>query len=438
MTRLFAPLLIALLTAGGAAAQEPVEPVEPPVEEPTEADDAQTDDGGEEGDEADASQEPAEPEVPLTPEELERERELAEAVAERAAKREARRIKREEKKAAEEAKRAEKVERQGIKLADQIATVIQEGHSLLEESNLQAARQRFRKANELQGGSSWKALMGLADTELAGENFSLAVREAQNAVKSTTDPALKAEALTFAGSATLAARPETQSARDAAQSGIDMYEAAALRFFIRAVTTAPGEAGEALAHVERRFPSRERSDQIERLMARYLTIEEDAPDETDSDARGRPEESDEATASENAIAHSRRSLLAYEAQLTNSVPTDRAVAVVGTISPPKRTGGPGVEFTPAEGEETRRRVLASFEVDSRGAVRGVTVLNSVNVKLDAAVVKALRRWTYEPARLQDGQPIAVFWLAAVTVKPAPETPAEAPAEDSSGSPGPRR
>jgi TonB family protein len=311
--------------------------------------------------------------------------------------------------------------------------VIQEGHDLLGEGNLQAARQRVRKANELAGGSFWKAQMGLADTELADENFSFAVREAQSAVNSTTDPALKAEALTLAGTATLAARPATQSARDAAQSGIDMYEAAALRFFMRAVTTAPGEADEALAHVERRFPSREGSAQIERLMTRYLSAEEEAPDEADSDV---------ATVSQAAVAHGRRSLLAYEAQLTQSVPGDQAVAVVGAITPPKRTGGPGVEFTPAKGEETRRRVMVSFEVDSRGGVRDVTVLNSVNVKLDATVAKALRQWTYEPARLADGQPIAVFWLAAVTVKPAPEAPeevpAEVPAEDSSGSPGPGR
>jgi TonB family protein len=432
MIRLFAPLLIALLAVGAAAAQDPVEPVEPPVEDSAEsAEEPATQE------DADETQEPtdeseAEAEVPLTPEELEEERERAEAAAERAAKREARRIKREEKKAAEEAKRAEKTEREGIKLADQIATVIQEGHSLLAEGNLQAARQRFRKANELEGGSSWEAQMGLADTELAGENFSLAVREAQNAVKSTTDPALKAEALTFAGNATLAARPATQSARQAAQTGIDMYEAAALRFFMRAVTTAPGEADQALAHLERRFPNSEPSAQIERLMARYLSAEDETPEESDSGT----------TDSQAAIAHGRRSLLAYEAQLTHSVPGDQAVAVVGTITPPKRTGGPGVEFTPAKGEETRRRVVASFEVDSRGGVRNVAVLNSVNLKLDAAVAKALKQWTYEPARLADGQPIAVFWLAAVTVKPAPEAPDQEPADeptgDASGSPGPGR
>jgi TonB family protein len=419
MTRLLAPFLIALLSAASAAAQDPAEPIEPPVEPPVEATE-------EAGDETGVDEEQAEPEVPLTPAELDRQRKLEEEAAERAAKREERRIKRNAKKEAEGAKRLEKERREGVKLAEQIAMLIQEGHDLLGEGELAPARQRFRKANELEAGSSWAAQMGLAKTELAGENFALAVRNAQGAVKSTTQQTLKAEAFTLAGNATLAARPATDSAHSAAKAGIDMYEATALRFFMRAVTAAPGRSKEAMAHIERRFPSREPTTQSERLMARYLAADEETVKEPGEQTAGQ-------TAEQAAAAHAHRALLAYEAQLTGRVPRDLAVAVVGTILPPKRTGGPGVKFTPAKGEESRRRLIVSFEVNAGGGVGAVTVLNSVNENLDAAAVKTLRQWTYEPAQLPDGQPIAVFWLAAVNVQPAPETPA--PEVETEGSAG---
>jgi hypothetical protein len=376
MNRLLATLLIALLAPTLAVAQEPSEPVEPPAEE---ADDSVPQ-------EETAAE--VEPDVPLTPEEEERRRLLAEAAAERAAKREERRLKRETKKLAEEAKRAEKNTRQNLKLAEQITTLMLEGHGLLEEGKFAGARQRFRKANELGNGYSWEANMGLARTELASENFSLAVRDAQRAFASTGLASRQAEALTLAGTVTLAA---AAGSPQALPPGAEMYSNAALRFFMRAATIAPIHSPEAVAHVERHFPSRDISPKAARLLERYLNGGEEAE-----------------------AAQARRVLMAYEAQLSGPPPGDEAVAVVGAILPPVRTGGSRVEFSAEDGEKVRRRSFVSLEVGIEGEVRNVTVLNSLNPRQDAAVVEALERWTYEPAQLPGGQPVAVFWLATVS------------------------
>jgi TonB family protein len=381
MTRLLVTFLIALL-APALAGQEPTEPVRPPLEESAPQEEAEK--------ATEPEQDPVEPEVPLTPEEEERRRKLAEAAAEKAAKREQRKLEREAKKEAEEAKRAEKEARQGVKLADHVAVLILEGHALLEEGKYPEARGRFKKANELERGRSWEAQMGLAQTELASENFALAVRDAQRAVGTTTLDSRKAEALTIAGTAILAARPRLAEGSLELQPGAEMYEHAALRFFMRAVTTAPDEATTARAHLEERFPSRKASPQIARLLERYLE-----------------------TGAEAASAHAVRVLAAYEAQLSQTTPGSEPVAVIGAIVPPVRTGGPGVEFSAKASEEFRKRLIVSFEVTADGEVRGVAVLNSLNSKQDAAVVKALEQWTYEPAQLPGGQTVSVFWMAGV-------------------------
>ena len=180
-----------------------------------------------------------------------------------------------------------------------------------------------------------------------------------------------------------------------------MYERAALRFFWRAVEAAPGESAAALAHLESRFPSQPESPQTRRLLERYLE-----------------------TGFVAVTSHQARVAAAWEAQISQHPPEDEPVAVVGGIVPPRRTGGPKVRFSAVDSKRIRRRLNVAFEVTPSGETRNIAVLDGVNARQDAAVVAALEQWTFEPARLPDGRPIAVFWLSVVNA--APDSPSPGP------------
>lgn len=392
MRRFTMTLVLGLLLVAPVAAQEPTEPIEPPVEEePTESQEPveeTTEEATEE--EARGDEQAAGTEEVLTPEEQERRRKIEQAAAERAAKREERRLRREAKKEQEEAKQAEKKAREVMKTAERADELIEEGYLLIDEGKYGGARERFQKALELHRGRSWRAQMGLAETELAAGDFALAIRDAQRAYRMGGNKMEEAKALTFAGNATLAARPRDPDEPERILEGSEMFEVAAMRYFIRAAALAPDNATEALEHLERRFGFKAADVEQNRFLDKFLASDPEAPSRwTDLVAR------------------------AYEAQLARIPPEGQAVAVAGAITPPKRIRGRPVEFTPEEGEEASQWVIVSFEISPQGEVSGVEVLDSVNGKQDQAVARALGQWTYEPGRLPDGQPVTVFWLAAV-------------------------
>jgi len=399
MTRLLlvSTLCLALLPAIGGAQEPPPAPPEEaeeseqkldsPTQEPETAEET-----GEEGQAEGEGEDEAGEEVErvLTPEE----EEIRRKAAEKAAKREARQEKRAAKKAREESKRSEKAVRQELEKIERIAELIELGYASLDAGEFKNTRERFGKARELEGGRSFEADLGLAHLELALGNFAQAVQLAQRAVTATADREEKAEALTFAGNATLAARPLVDDDPDRPQPGTEMFADAALRFFLRAVELAPLGATEALAHLESRFPGGDPDARSARLLAQYFERVEGAE-----------------------VRHGRRLAATYEALLSGRSQLGSPIAVVGPVSPPKRLSGQRPRLGTVQGASARRRLVVSFVIEPDGTVSAVEVISEIAAARSTAIAESLRGWIFEPARLPDGTPVAVFWLQAVSVAP---------------------
>jgi tetratricopeptide (TPR) repeat protein len=375
-------LACALLAPLAPVAQEPSpQPQEPsedtqPAEPPGDAEPAE-----------DAAPDEA-LEEPLTPKQEEAKRKAAE----RAAKREARKLKREEKKAREEAKQTEEDQRQAAKRSSKAAEQTDLGYREIEAGKYKAAADHFANVRELEGGRSFEAEMGLAHVELAQGNFAQATQLAQKAVQSTPNPVRKAEALTLAGNATLAARPLIDGDPDRPQPGSEMFADAAMRFYARAVELAPVEATEARASLDRRFRAIEPTPRVARLLDDYLS---DVPDARRS--------------------HGERVARTYEALISGTLPAG-PMAVVGPVSAPARISGPAPRVAGASAE-TEERVIVGLVIEPDGSVSSVDLLDRDDEAYDRAVSDALKQWTWEPARLPDGRAARVYWLWNVPVQP---------------------
>lgn len=389
-------LFLALLPALGGAQEPPPSPPEEAEEsEPKEVVPAEAQDPADESEVSEPSQEQGEedagklPERVLTPEE----EEIRRKAAEKAAKREERREKRAAKEAEEAAKRAEKRAREAMKRDERVDELIALGHASIETGKYKDAQGQFDKARELNGGRSFEAEMGVAQLELARGNYAQSVQFAQRAAAATLDAKKKAEALTFAGKATLAARPMREDDPTEPQPGSEIFVDSAVRFYIRAVEVSPFGAEEAYALLEERFPGDAGGSRADRLLTQYLDSVDNAE-----------------------VLQGQRVAAAYEALLSG--PKEGSpVAVVGPISPPKRLTGERPQLPDRQGAPAKRRLAVGFVVQPDGSVARVEILDTISPGAKKQAQRTLMDWTFEPARLPDGRPVTSFWLQGVSVSP---------------------
>ena len=396
-----ATLCIALLPTPGAAQKPPPAPpeeteqTEPEQESPTETESPQVE-PTEEGEEAAQTEDDGEVESGdevervLTPEE----EEIRRKAAEKAAKKEARSEKRAAKEAEEEAKRAEKAARQELQKDERTVELTELGYASIDAERYKDARGQFEKVRELDAGRSFDGDLGLAHVELALGNYAQSVQLAQRAITAAQDNAQKAEALTLAGNATLAARPVLNGDPDKPQPGTEMFLDAALRFFVRAVELAPLEATEALAHLERRFPGGDPEARTRRLMKQYFDQFEGAETQ-----------------------HGRRVAATYLALLSGQPKPGKPIAIVGPVTPPKRLSGERPRLESTEGAPPRRRLAVSFVIQSDGTVSEAKIIGNIPPGMHAGVIATLSSWVFEPARLPDGTAVTAFWLQGVSLSP---------------------
>ena len=86
------------------------------------------------------------------------------------------------------------------------------------------------------------------------------------------------------------------------------------------------------------------------------------------------------------------------------------------MTPPRRISGPDPEYTPeAIQSEVQGVMIVKCVVTVEGAVHGCRVLQGLPT-MDRAVVEALERRRYSPARLQNGQPVEVDYTFRIRLQ----------------------
>ena len=363
---------------------------EPPDEEPqTEDAEPTDDDAGEE----EPSEEPAPPE--LTPEERAK-------IEEARRKREERQAKREARKAAEEAKARERKAKEASKEERQEGKVLAKAYAALDREELKNALQGFRAYIDLAGKDAFAGYMGVARTQLALGEPASAIESALEAAKLTEVGAQKAEALIFAGDASLMARPRDEETLQPLP-GTELYETTAVRFFLQALTADPQDNSEAIERLEQWFPTPQ-DERTERLYARYLEMHP-----------------------AGALHHAKRLAGAYEALLTGRAGAH--VAVTGGISPPVKVSGRRPPYPMRAGGKARR-LVADLLIEADGTVSRAKVLNGPSPKHDRRASETLRSWVFEPARLPNGEPVPVHYVVvANAVAPSPSEDEEIEEEE---------
>lgn len=380
-------LSLVLQTGPGFAQDESQPPPESTEETPTE----------EAPGDSEADQEPdaetAEPQ--LTPEEQAK-------IEQARRKREMRKAKREAKRAEEAEKAAEKAAKQEAQHQEHLARLLEKGDAALEAGEYKNALQIFQNHLELERGRSFAARMGLARTQLALGNAAEAVEQALKAAKVAKLDSDGAAALIFAGQATLDSRPRDE-ATFRPLPGTEIYETTALRFYLRAIVADPDGAEEARQRLADAFPTPQ-DETIDRLYKRYLEL-----------APGGP------------ILHAKRLAAAYEALISGAASTH--VVVAGGITAPVKVSGKRPPYPQEEsGKNLRRRLVAGLLVEADGSVSKVEVLNGIDPALDARAGETFMTWTFEPARLPNGEPVPVHHVVAVNaILVSPELASPEPA-----------
>jgi len=87
-----------------------------------------------------------------------------------------------------------------------------------------------------------------------------------------------------------------------------------------------------------------------------------------------------------------------------------------TMTPPRRISGPDPEYTPrALQDEVEGVMLVKCVVTVDGAVRGCRVLQGLPF-MNSAVIEALERRRYAPARLPGGQAVDVDYTFRIRLE----------------------
>ena len=339
-----------------------------------------------------------------TPEEIARE--------EARRKREERAAKRQAKKDREKEKREDKVARGEASYEDQLARLLSKGYEALAEGRYRNALQAFRSRLELEMGVDFEARMGVARTLLAMERKVEAIEEALKAARDAQRNSDRSDALVFAGDVALRSVPRDETT-NAPLPGSELYVTTAWRYYVQALVADPSGAAEARSRLDEIFPTPP-DERTERLYARYLATTRNAEQQ-----------------------HAAYLAAAYEALISGG--SSNPVAVVGGITPPKKTRGRRPTYPRPLDTAPPRRLIASLIIEADGTVSAVRVLNGVDLRHDRDARAIWQEWTFEPARLPDGTPVPVHYLAGaspILTEPLPELPTAEIAEGDEADDGP--
>jgi tetratricopeptide (TPR) repeat protein len=409
-------LSLTLAVSGGRlAAQEEAPPAEPPAEPSDSAPSEETasdepppsgeSDTSETADEAAPAGEESAGQQPAPAEEV--------GTEESRRRREERQARREAKKEREKLKVEDKLARAEGDYEQRLAGLLEKGYAALDAQEYKKALQAFEARLALEDGTDFAARMGLAWTLSAMGDPVGAIDSALRAARQAERDDQRSEALVFAGDLSLRSIPHDESTR-APLPGGELYVTTAHRYYVQAVRADPEGADEARQRLEEIYPTPP-DERTERLYARFVEL---APN--------------------GAIEHARYLAAAYEALISGS--SSVPVAVAGGISAPVKDRGPRPPYPRPPAGDPPRRILASLIIEPDGTVSQARILNGVDERHDQPAVDTFRSWTFEPARLPDGTPVPVHYLAGTSPTPVDPLPPDPPAEsseagDPSGDPG---
>ncbi len=381
----FSPLLLAglLVLPAPLAAQE-----ESPPSEETAPQEPPTEEAPSEEEPSDDQQEPRE----LTPEEAKRE--------EARIKREERAAKRQAKKDREAEKAEDKVSKGEANYEDQLNKLLSKGYAALEAGRFKNALQAFNTRLGLENDIDFEARMGRARTLFAMDRQVEAIEEALKASRDAEESSDSSDALVFAGDLALRSVPRDE-VTNAPLPGSELYVTTAWRYYIQALQADPQGAEEARSRLDEIFPTPP-DERTERLYGRYLDLVEGGY-----------------------LQHARYLAAAYEALITGG--STEPVAVAGGITAPTKSWGKRPTYPRPKDEPPPKRLVASFIVETDGTVSDVRILNGVSRRLNQDARKVWMEWTFEPARLPDGTPVPVHYLAGASPI-ITEPPAEPPSD----------
>lgn len=87
------------------------------------------------------------------------------------------------------------------------------------------------------------------------------------------------------------------------------------------------------------------------------------------------------------------------------------------ITAPRRIESPPPQYTmEARKERIQGVVIVQVVIDETGNVGNISVLKGLPKGLSEAAVEAIRQWKFEPARDEDGQPVAVYYNLTINFK----------------------
>lgn len=168
---------------------------------------------------------------------------------------------------------------------------------------------------------------------------------------------------------------------------------------------APEKPVHRLEPIRFRPPPPERQDQLPRPAARRVPIPDPTPDD--------PEPIRLASELEE-------QLPLPSADLVVGIPaapppTEPAAPIhAGWASPPVKTYAPPPQYTePARRARIQGVVIVQAIIDEQGNVSHVKLLEGLPLGLDQAALDAIRQWRFEPARMTDGRPVAVYYTLTV-------------------------
>lgn len=279
--------------------------------------------------------------------------------------------------------------------AEDDAQLLAQGYELLEREEYASAIQAFQRANELAGGTSVDALLGIAGACYQEQRYSEAIAAARALIALTENKRVLKEANDLLGRSLLGLRDrdtaDLEEAERAFRAAIELDEgdeasprlslAIALRELSRAV-----EALAILEEVLRAHPTGPSAD-------RARALDREIRDELDREIRA-----------------------ALTRQIVGPEALGQPLQVVDGVTPPVKMFTPRPRY-PAEAKRNgvQGTVIVQAIIDKKGRVDVVKVLQGLPHGLSEAAVEAVKKWRFKPAKYY-GEPVDVYYNLVVNFR----------------------